>query len=333
VRSEIWFWSWTLFALGLVLVPALLLLRWVSQQTAMAYAVSMIVDTARPIAPPPTIPRLLWLDAKLLPNAIASQGLAGLLLGSIVGFLQAAGTRGRTTAWSWVGQASLAWITGSVVGLLIARSYVVVTHPEVLLDIRGGELFDRMFAPCSWGVAAGVVAATIAQLRRLTARPIRMSRFLVWPVGAALFLHLGAVAVVVSTRRAELGEVWQQQSVDALTVHFGWQVNWSWTAIKYEEACSERMPAACAAYAALVDQAGIDLPETFASDAERQQRVINLNLLACAGGSGAGCAALANLYRRLRFVVHSETWADMFDRHACILGARHACGRVVSGWP
>jgi hypothetical protein len=333
VRSEIWFWSWSLFALGLVLVPAMLLLRWVSDVTAMAYVVSRIVDTARPIASPPTIPRLLWFDAKLLANAIASHGVAGLILGSIVGLLQAAGARGRTTVWSWVGQASLAWITGSVVGFLIARSYVLAAHPELLLDVRGDELFDRMSGPCSWGVAAGVLAGTIAQLRRLTARPIRMSRLLVWPVGAALFLHLCVVAVVVSTRRAELGEVWRQQSVEALTVHFGWQVNWSSTAIKYKEACSDRMPAACAAYAALVDQAGIDLPETFDSDAERQQRVINLNLLDCAGGSGAGCAALANLYRRGRIVVRSETWADMFDGHACILGARNACGRTVSDWP
>jgi hypothetical protein len=160
-----------------------------------------------------------------------------------------------------------------------------------------------------------------------------MSRLLVWPVAAALFLHLGVVAVVAGARRAELGEIWRQQSADSLTVTMGWRVDWSWTAIKYEEACRERMPAACAAYAALVEVAGIDVPETFDSDAERQQRIINLNMLACAGGSGAGCAALADLYRTGRFMVHNETWADLFDRHACVLGARRACERAAHDGP
>src|SRR5262245_4959323 len=182
LRSKLWFWSWTLGVLGLVLVPTLLLVRRVGEVTATVAAISVIFDNARPIAPSPTIARLLWFDAKLLPNAIASHGLAGLILGSIVGLLQAAGVRKRAPVWSWVGQASLAWITGSVVGFLIARSYVVAAHPEVLLDVRGREFFDRMFAPCTLAAAAGVVVATIAQLRRFSARSIRMSRLLVWPV-------------------------------------------------------------------------------------------------------------------------------------------------------
>jgi hypothetical protein len=334
VHSEIWFWSWTLAALALVLIPALLWLRRVGEVTAIVGAMNGIFDGSRPIVPPPTIARLLWFDAKLLPNALVSHALAGLILGSIVGLLQAAGVRGRAQLWSWVGQSSLAWITGSVVGFLVARSYVVAAHPEVLLDVRGAEFFDRMFAPCTYGAMAGVLAATIAQLRRLSVRPIRNSRLLVWPVAAALFLHLGTVAVIAGARRAELGEIWRQRSVEALIVTLGWQTDWSWTALKYEEACRERMPAACAAYAGLVgDGTAIDPPETFDSDADRQQRVINLNLMACAGGSGAGCAALGNLYRDGRFAAHSDTWAALFDRHACMLGARRACERATRDWP